>query len=68
MVYDAQRERLEDNLRLKELIQQDLQRIGKSIVSIPIVLQYNKINLPNAMGYETLEERLNPENTHPFPP
>ncbi len=67
IVYDAQKERLEENLRFKELIQQDLQKVGKSMASIPIVLQYNKMDLSNAMDYETLKEKLNPENYSSVP-
>ncbi|SHK29417.1 GTP-binding protein [Thermocrinis minervae] len=58
-VADAQKERLRDNLYFYDLLKEDLRKVGKSIENLPIVLQYNKMDLPNSMNYESLEEALN---------
>ncbi len=60
-VADAQRERLEDNLEFLKLLREDLKKIGKSYENLPMVIQYNKMDLPNALDFETLEKRINPE-------
>ncbi len=61
MVYDAQRERLDENIRFKHLAISDIKKVGKTIESIPVVFQYNKMDLPNALDFESLEEELNQE-------
>lgn len=60
-VADAQRERLEENLEFLKLLKDDLKKIGKSYDNLPIVIQYNKMDLPNALDFETLEKKINPE-------
>lgn len=59
-VADAQKERLAENLEFLSLLKTDLSEMGKSLNSLPLVLQYNKMDLPNALGEEHLQEHLNP--------
>ncbi len=48
-VADSQRDKLEENLRDN----------GLDIRKIPLVIQYNKRDLPNVMSVEELEEKIN---------
>lgn len=58
-VVDSQRERLKENIDFYKQLKADLIRIGKNPEDIPIVLQYNKRDLPNSMSCEELERVLN---------
>jgi len=66
-VADAQRERLKDNLHFLELLHEDLLKVGKDHKEVPIVLQYNKMDLPNVLDFETLERELNKEGLTSIP-
>src|SRR3712207_7359252 len=51
-VGDAERERLKDNVdSLKELAQ-NLTKQGKNFRTFPLIMQYNKIDLPSALRSE----------------
>ncbi len=59
-VADADRNRLRDNIdSLKELAQ-NLTKQGKDFKHFPLVLQYNKIDLPTALSVPVLDRYLNP--------
>ncbi|RMH79928.1 MAG: gliding motility protein [Acidobacteria bacterium] len=58
-VVDAQRERLEENKEFLKVLKKDLEKIGKELGKVPIVLQYNKMDLPNAIAYGDLEREIN---------
>jgi signal recognition particle receptor subunit beta len=59
-VGDAERERLRDNVdSLKELAQ-NLTKQGKQFRTFPLLLQYNKIDLPSALPVPVLDKYLNP--------
>jgi signal recognition particle receptor subunit beta len=59
-VGDAERERLKDNVdSLKELAQ-NLTKQGKNFRAFPLILQYNKIDLPSALPVPVLDKYLNP--------
>ncbi len=59
-VADAQKERLADNLQsLRELLH-NLARQGKRLTEFPLVLQYNKMDLPTALPLPILDRYLNP--------
>ncbi|MCS6957467.1 MAG: ADP-ribosylation factor-like protein [Aquificaceae bacterium] len=60
-VVDSQRERLKENINFYSLLKADLLRIGKGIGDVPLVFQYNKMDLPNTMSYEELERFVNTE-------
>jgi signal recognition particle receptor subunit beta len=59
-VGDAERERLRDNVdSLKELAQ-NLTKQGKQFRTFPLIMQYNKIDLPSALPVPVLDKYLNP--------
>lgn len=58
-VVDSQRERLQENIEFYKQLKADLIRVGKNPEDMPVVLQYNKKDLPNSMRYEELERIIN---------
>ena len=65
-VADAQEERLEANIESMDNLKQNLQEHGYDIDKIPLIVQYNKMDLPNAMKIEELHQQLNPKNWPEF--
>lgn len=59
-VADAQRERLDDNRESLSELAAHLERIGRGLDDLPIVLQYNKSDLTNALTRAQLDAHLNP--------
>ncbi len=64
-VCDSQEAVVEANLESYENMRENLRANEIDPDEVPIVLQYNKRDLPNALPIEILNERLNPRN-HPF--
>lgn len=64
-VCDSQEAMLDPNLESQENLRQNLEANEIDPGQIPMVLQYNKRDLPNALPIEILNERLNP-NGLPF--
>jgi signal recognition particle receptor subunit beta len=60
LVCDSQEPMLEANLESYENLRQNLEANELSPDEIPIVFQFNKRDLPNALPIEILNERLNP--------
>ncbi len=58
-VVDAQKERLEENISFIETLKQDLRFSGRRFEDIPLIFQYNKLDLPNALDPEILEREIN---------
>lgn len=58
-VADAQRERLADNLQSLRELAQNLKNQGKRLVDFPLVMQYNKMDLPNSLPTPVLDRYLN---------
>lgn len=65
-VADSQRERMEENLEALRNLERNLEAQNMDINDIPIVLQYNKRDLPTAMGIEELRSQLNRFNAPEF--
>jgi len=65
-VADAQEERLEANIESVDNLKQNLQEHGYDVNKIPLVVQYNKMDLPNAMPAEELRKQLNPKGYPDF--
>ncbi len=65
-VVDSQRERLQENIEFYRLLKEDLRLVGKGGEMVPMVIQYNKMDLPNALSYEELERLLNRERLTSF--
>jgi hypothetical protein len=61
-VCDSQEAMLDANLESYENMRQNLESNEIGPDEIPIVLQYNKRDLPNALPIEILNERMNPHN------
>ena len=64
-VCDSQEPMLDANLESLENLKQNLEANEIDPDQIPLVLQYNKRDLPNALPIEILNERLNPADV-PF--
>ena len=58
-VADAQRDRLQDNLQSLKELAQNVTSQGKRFLDYPLVMQYNKMDLPNALPTPVLDKYLN---------
>lgn len=59
-VADSDPERMEANLESYEDLQKSLERAGYDINKIPLVLQYNKRDLPDAVSIREMDATFNP--------
>lgn len=58
-VVDSQHERLEENIESMYNLQDNLKVYGLRLQDVPMIIQYNKRDLPNIMPITELESRLN---------
>ena len=58
-VADARRDRLQDNLQSLRELAQNVAAQGKRLLDFPLVLQYNKMDLPDALPVSVLDRYLN---------
>jgi mutual gliding-motility protein MglA len=58
-VADAQKERLPDNLQSLKELAANISQQGKRFLDFPLVMQYNKMDLPNALPTPVLDKYLN---------
>lgn len=58
-VADAQRDRLADNLQSLRELAQNLTTQGKRFLDYPLVMQYNKMDMPDALPTPVLDRYLN---------
>lgn len=58
-VADSQNERMEENLQALRNLEINLEAQGYNIKEIPLVVQYNKRDLPNAASLANLRTQLN---------
>ncbi|MCK6597195.1 MAG: ADP-ribosylation factor-like protein [Bdellovibrionaceae bacterium] len=65
-VADSQIERMEENLESLKNLQINLEQQGYSLKEIPMVMQYNKRDLPNAASLAELRSVLNTFNAPDF--
>ncbi|NIA22823.1 MAG: gliding-motility protein MglA [Proteobacteria bacterium] len=65
-VADSQVERLEDNIDSLQNMLENLQEYNLNLASVPLVLQYNKRDLPNISTVDELENILNPQKLSSF--
>ncbi len=63
-VADSQRSKMDENVESLTNMYENLKENGIDIHDIPIVIQYNKRDLPDVVSIEELERELNP---HQFP-
>ena len=64
-VADSQEERFEANIESLENLKANLREQGYDFDKIPLVLQYNKRDLPNAVSVDELKTALNPTGKIP---
>jgi signal recognition particle receptor subunit beta len=57
-VADSQRNKLEENVRSLQELARNITRQGKRFAEFPVVLQYNKRDLPNALPVAVLDRYL----------
>src|SRR3954463_769675 len=65
-VGDSQVERMEANIESLQNLKDNLGEQGYTFEKIPLVIQYNKRDLPNAAPVEELRNLLNPSGTPDF--
>lgn len=65
-VADSQAERMEENVQSLENLEKNLDMQGYNLNEIPLVLQYNKRDLPNALPIADLRTALNRFNAPDF--
>lgn len=65
-VADSQAERMEENLQSLKNLEINLEQQGYDINKVPLVLQYNKRDLPNALPMAELRNALNRFNAPDF--
>jgi signal recognition particle receptor subunit beta len=65
-VADSQNERMEENLESLRNLETNLEAQGYDINEIPLVIQYNKRDLPNAASMGELRSQLNLYNSPDF--
>jgi len=65
-VADSQIERFDDNINSRENMKENLAILGLYINNLPLVIQYNKRDLPNISPIDKLSGVLNPINAPYF--
>jgi mutual gliding-motility protein MglA len=65
-VADSQAERMDANIAALENLYENLLDYGYDATQLPIVLQWNKRDLPNALPVEELRRQLNPMGLSAF--
>lgn len=65
-VADSQTERMSANEESLANLQTNLEGFGTRVGDMPLVVQYNKRDLPNALPVEELRSKLNPFNAPDF--
>jgi len=65
-VADSQRERYEDTLASFANLKENLAEMSLSIDTVPLVIQYNKRDLPNIVSLDELKSQLNDNNLPDF--
>ncbi len=58
-VVDSQADKFEENVQSIAELEMNMRRIGKDLTSFPLVLQWNKRDMPNALPVQVLERYLN---------
>jgi hypothetical protein len=64
-VADSQKSRLQDNVRSLQEMKRHLHSLGYRWFDIPLILQYNKRDLPTRVDTRILDRYLNPDRSLP---
>jgi len=59
-VADSQRDKMEENIESLNNLEENLNYYGKSMKTIPLVIQYNKRDLPDVTPVSEMEQIINP--------
>lgn len=65
-VADSSASMLQENLESLANLEENLREYGKDVDELPMVVQYNKRDLPDAMSVEELDQRLNQRGAPSF--
>lgn len=65
-VADSSRAKLAENKESLDNLRENLAEMGKDFTKFPVVLQWNKRDMPDAMTVEELQQELNPLNFPTF--
>ncbi len=65
-VADSARDKLQENQESWNELTEQLSKMGKDVREFPIVMQWNKRDLPDALPVQTLEHYLNPLRLQSF--
>jgi signal recognition particle receptor subunit beta len=65
-VADSQIERFDENILAYENMQENLKSYNLSLSKIPLVIQFNKRDLPNITSIEELQKALNTDNKYTY--
>lgn len=65
-VADSQTERMEENIESLRNLERNLEQQGYNLREIPLIMQYNKRDLPNVASISELRSALNPYNAPEF--
>ena len=65
-VADSQRDRMEDNLISIKDLEENLHYYGRKVETLPLILQYNKRDLPNVLPIDELNSKINRLNVPYF--
>ena len=65
-VADSSPNMMEENLESLRDLAENLAEYGRSIEDMPLVIQYNKRDVPGALSIDELEEKLNPTGVPAF--
>jgi signal recognition particle receptor subunit beta len=59
-VADSQASKLQENIECWNALQEQLRRVNKDAADLPLVMQWNKRDLPDVLPISVLEKHLNP--------
>lgn len=65
-VADSQRSKIEENLESLGNLEENLKEYGYDLNKLPMVLQYNKRDLPDVLSLEEMETQFNPKGLRFF--
>lgn len=65
-VADSQPDKMDENIESLVNLEENLKEFGYDIDTIPMVIQYNKRDLPNVLSVEELEQQLNSKGSPHF--
>jgi hypothetical protein len=65
-VADSQQERMEENIESLRNLERNLEQQGYNLREVPLIMQYNKRDLPNICSVSEMRSALNPFNAPEF--